>query len=188
MRSIIVEGFDGSGKSTLARELGAYFGYKHITIGGPPVNDDIAIQQSLNQLKRIVKGRVVYDRCTPMSRICYEQDLKYVAIRRFTTLTMVMANFSVVIVCTGDFEHKKKEYDTPDHIQHISENKAKIVAKYAEICYGMQQQGLPVLAYDPSSGRYKELVKAIVRLLTDYEDIKYVPVHSKPTPEERAEG
>lgn len=165
--SIIVEGIDGVGKSTLAANLAQHFNMTLNIIGGPPKTDAIAYAMSCDQLDRAMNERMVFDRITSMSRLCYENDLcpsHGVIMRRQMNL---ITNNCHVIWCTNDAPSPvRKAYKHPEHMDRIIRERDEILARYIHF---MSKLVTPLIRYDWT----KMTFRGLVDLLEEAEEAKH---------------
>lgn len=159
MKSIIIEGFDGCGKSTLARQLGQYFNMGVHTIGGRPKNDDIAFEMSTYQLGIAQHSRVIFDRVTCISRMCYEENIKNSHLLDLQEHMDFLANRCIVVWATvpKNMEmHEIKPYDDEAHLRYIDNNAARIKENYLQI-----MDSLNHIHYDFTEMTINELIEEI---------------------------
>ena len=141
--SIVLEGFDGAGKSTLAKFLANAFGLPIVSAGPPAKNDAHAIDCCYDQLCAAETGAIL-DRITPISRICYQQDVSFEhqsVLHKFLT---EIYGLSVIIWCRPSvYTHERSEYDTDEHILDIENRESHIKANYIKI-----MKSIPHIEYD----------------------------------------
>jgi len=157
MKSIIVEGYDGCGKSTLARRLGGFFGLGVHMIGGPPKSDEQASTMANYQLAIAEHSNVVFDRITPLSRLCYEEGLddRHVAVM-YAYMDAIIRHSIVIWATVPKVKHEWKEYDTKDHINKILANEENIKHKYHEI-----MDTIPHIHYDYTEMSFEDLLEEV---------------------------
>lgn len=140
---IVVEGYDATGKSTLAQALAEMLGLDLVEAGPKPPSDLDAICDGINQLRM---KNVVHSRITPVSRQAYQFDISDY---HRSTLSDILARFvdigAIFIYCvnTDNEDHELKDYDTPEHIEHITSNKSTICEHYDVL-----MEGIPHIRYD----------------------------------------
>lgn len=130
---IVVEGFDGTGKSTVVEALVETLGLPVLAAGPAPPSDSLAIIDSLVQL---FEEPVIHDRITPISRLAYQLDLSVGHRAEMQEILKFFKINSIFVFCVNtdnDENHKVKDYDTPSHLRHISENKGIICENYERL-------------------------------------------------------
>jgi len=134
MKSIIIEGFDGCGKSTLAKQLGRFYNLGIHVIGGKPKSNDIAKEMSWYQCLIAKHSLAIFDRVTCISRLCYELDMNELHRAMLLRDLSYLESSCIFIWTTVPNEvHEIKEYDTDEHIKHITENRDIIKANYHSV-------------------------------------------------------
>ena len=157
MKSIILEGIDGCGKSQLARELGAYYSMGVHSIGGPPKNNDTAVTMSGYQVRIASASRVVFDRVTCISRLCYEKNLSTMHVKQMGMDAASLLNKCIVIWVTNPAPlNVVKEYDTDIHLQAIKKNEVMIKDNYQRF-----METTPHFHYDYTEMTFKDLIEEI---------------------------
>jgi len=157
-RSIILEGMDGSGKSTLARALASKFETGMFSIGGPPSSDEIAMDMAVIQYEIMERHAIIFDRATPISRLCYEIRLPDLHHKELFDVMDSMLDHAIVIWCIGNSDdHEIKTYDTKEHIEHITKNHGLIKNRYASI-----MKEIPHITYDFNVDTLEDIFRSIV--------------------------
>lgn len=137
---IVIEGMDGSGKSTLAAALSEWLGWPVLHPGGPP--------KTLSDTKRSVEmcidrmgQRCIQDRVTMLSEVAYGTFAgrnDHAGLALLSTLA-VAKRAAIVIYCRPPAEfvtaklceqHVVKDHDTPEHLEMVLANAARILAVY----------------------------------------------------------
>ena len=130
--SFILEGPNGSGKSTLGKKLSEVYGLPYVHTGPDPGSNLNAIEACADQLTLLKKG-VILDRCTPISRMVYQDGLSTQEYEMLAAFGLVMEKYAVIIYCTADAEFTEKPYYPEGHFRSIVESKEVIRAEYGAI-------------------------------------------------------
>jgi len=129
-KAIVLEGFDGAGKSTLAKSLSDWLDRPVHTIGGPPANNFMAEVNCFQQWMKLNRS-IIMDRCTPISRLCYEDHLPNWHVRSLHRWLNSFKSKALVIYCRPrEFMHEPSLHDTPEHLERIHRDGRHIIRKY----------------------------------------------------------
>lgn len=129
---IVVEGFDATGKSTLVKALAERLGLSTHTAGPPPKDDLIAI---MNCAEQLVMKNVVHDRITCVSRQAYQldnSDEHIGVLKQFVKMFLTVDTVFIYAYHVSD-NHEVKDYDTAEHVKHITDNQQIICDNYRRI-------------------------------------------------------
>ncbi len=150
---IVVEGFDGSGKTTLAKRLSDMLGWPVLHTGGPTADRTDVARCMLRSVQR-AKTRCIQDRITQISEAAYSMlvypgkaGLALAGISKLPRVTMIYCRPRASILITSLNKHDDKEYDTTEHMKHVNENAAQIIATYDSVM-SMVENYMPVVRYD----------------------------------------
>lgn len=155
MKCIVLEGYDGCGKSTLSRYLSKKYSLGIHLIGGRPKDDIQALLMARQQLYISKYSFVIFDRITPISRICYEKSLTNEKVMRHIMYDIL--HNSILIWCKTDRpRHMNEDYDDMDHLLDIDRRKDKILKRYGDIMSESDH-----IEYDFTTDDLDELVRQI---------------------------
>ena len=163
-KSIIVEGFDNMGKSTLIKVLREELDMDGYIAGGPPKTQKEARDRCREQMALAPMG-IVYDRCTPISDMCYTFPNENEGL--FDHTREYLLKYCIVIFCSTEWEestHEVKEHDTEEHLAFIEENRDAICNRYNELMAAIKEDGAIVLTYDWRNDDVVHLVENIRKI------------------------
>lgn len=127
--SIILEGPNGSGKSTLGKELSSILGIPYMHAGPDPGSFMNVLEACVDQLTLLKKG-VILDRCTPISRVIYQNDLTTTDLMILAAFYKMMEKYADCIYCVSNGEFSEKPYYPPGHFKEVKDKHAYIRAQY----------------------------------------------------------
>lgn len=128
---IICEGYEAAGKSTLSKHIAHVLHLKWRTAGPPPSSDLAAMADCYFQY---MSRDVVWDRVTSITRQAYQLDINDMHRRRLEQhCEKLQAQGALFIWCVGNGDHVLKDYDTPDHVKHVTDNETVIRNNYQDI-------------------------------------------------------
>jgi len=132
-RSIILEGYDGAGKTSLGRVLSDKLGLQ-LYHAGPPAKSDLHAGQCMRyQLTHLREG-CIYDRVTPISRVCYQLNLRPMHLQTLRNGLVRMTEYSTIVWCKPDhYTFTRCDHDTDEHIRDITARKQQIISIYAKL-------------------------------------------------------
>lgn len=153
--SFILEGPNGSGKSTLGKKLSEVYGLPYVHAGPDPGSTLNAIEASADQLAMLKKG-VILDRCTPISRLVYQENLIDYDKIPLSGFMQVMQRYAVVIYCTADKGFTEKSYYPQGHFEEIVKDKERIRKMYGHVMSYCRH-----IVYDCNVTPIEELIEEI---------------------------
>ena len=107
-----------------------------ILAGPPPINADHAYVCSRYQMSWMTYRPSIFDRITPISRICYEQTLSEGEKFYLEEFLDAMVDKCIFVYCkppTVAVEETIKPHDTEAHIREVTKYRSQILANYQRL-------------------------------------------------------